>query len=102
MVCRKNGFVLLLACIVIFQSPTGLASPTRSDESPADEERKTSSSARYERMESKANELATAWIGTATASGRTAVVMSAVQVKPGRSRSGIAPSRTTTTLKFVA
>jgi hypothetical protein len=60
MVCQKNGFVLLLACIVIFQSPTGLASATRSDESPAGEERKTSSSARYERMESKSNELATA------------------------------------------
>ena len=44
---------------------------------------------------------ATAAIGTAVTFGRVAVVMSAVQVKPGRT-SGMSPSITTTTLKLVA
>ena len=44
---------------------------------------------------------ASAWIGTATAFSRSAVVMSAVQVNPGRT-SGIWPSIVTTTLKLVA
>ena len=42
-----------------------------------------------------------AWIGTAIALSRTAVVISAVHVKPGRT-SGISLSSVTTTLKFVA
>jgi hypothetical protein len=44
---------------------------------------------------------ATAGIGTASASFRVAVTMSAVAVKPGRT-SGTSSSSTTTTLKFVA
>ena len=42
-----------------------------------------------------------AWIGTATTFSRVAVVISAVQVKPGRT-SGISPSSVTITLKLVA
>ena len=42
-----------------------------------------------------------AWIGTATTLSRTAVVISAVHVKPGRT-SGISLSSVTTTLKLVA
>ena len=40
-------------------------------------------------------------MGTATTPARVAVVMAAVQVKPGRT-SGIWPSIVTVTLKFVA
>jgi len=54
MVCRKNGCVLLLACIVIFQSLTSLASANGSDEATE------GSGATYERMESRTNDLATA------------------------------------------
>ena len=42
-----------------------------------------------------------AWMGTASDALRVAVVISAVQVKPGRTP-GMSPSTTTTTRKFVA